>query len=446
MTLLCVPIMVESVDAALADARAARDAGADLVEFRIDQLFSGAAGKAGEEEERRVLRLVSTSPLPCIVTCRAMSEGGHYDGDDERRVSLLERLGTASGAGEHPPRYVDVEAATYARSANLRMKVDLAVKRETSLILSMHDFNGRPPDLLRRVAQMRAEATPAVLKIAYRARSLRDNLELFDLLAEAERPMIALAMGPFGLLSRVLAPKFRGFITFASLRPQAATAPGQPTVHELLDLYRFRAIGARTRVYGVIGYPVEHSISPAVHNAGFEAAGADAVYLPLPVPPEYEHFKATLGAMIDHPRLDFCGCSVTLPHKEHLVRFAREEAGAGAQPWEIDEATRASGAANTLVIGRDEPGRAERFGVLNTDAPAGAACLVEELGTLAGRRVGLLGAGGVARSIACGLLSAGAHALPDQVAAQAQQAQDKQAKRPAISFFRSGQKDCGSAE
>jgi 3-dehydroquinate dehydratase/shikimate dehydrogenase len=252
-------------------------------------------------------------------------------------------------------------------------------------------------------------------------------------------------MGRFGLMSRVLAPKFGGFLTFASLRPSSATAPGQPTLSELLDLYRFRAITPKTRVYGVIGWPVEHSLSPAVHNAGFEALWPDtweeeadasmgtagtaeqgvqndrnfeAVYLPLPVPPEWEHFKATLAAIIDHPRLDFGGCSVTLPHKGHLVRFAREAIadGGGGVEWSIDSLSEVCGAANTLVVERGPGGAAVRARVLNTDAMAAVSCLrkallngsVPEPADLSGVRVGLLGAGGVARSIAAGLLGAGA--------------------------------------
>src|SRR5690606_36932426 len=98
----------------------------------------------------------------------------------------------------------------------------------TRLILSTHDFNGRPADLTRKILAMQAEPACAVVKVAYRARSIRDNLELFDTLSERQKPTIALGMGEFGLMSRALAPKFGGFLTFASLRDESATAPGQP--------------------------------------------------------------------------------------------------------------------------------------------------------------------------------------------------------------------------
>jgi len=258
----------------LDEAREAKEAGADLVEWRLDEVFHG---EGDEEGERLALKLCEQSPLPCIVTCRPTWEGGSYDGDEMARVSLFERLGTS----EHPPRYIDVELAAYTRSANLRQKVNLAVEargrdRHSSLILSIHDFEGRPADLTRKLAEAWGEERASVVKVAFRARSLRDNLELFDILREAPKPTIALGMGEFGLMSRVLAPKFGGFLTFASLRKESVTAPGQPTVRELLDMYRFRSIGKRTRVYGVIGWPVGHSMGPLIHNAGFEAVPAAA--------------------------------------------------------------------------------------------------------------------------------------------------------------------------
>ncbi len=424
--LVCVPILVHDVHAALAEAQSAKLAGADLIEFRIDEFFTGR-----DDEVPAVVRLVAQSPLPCVVTCRSASEGGHYEGDDNARISLYERLGTARGKGEHPPRYLDVELATYARSANIKQKVNLAVDHpaqlrdlRTGLILSMHDFGGRPNDLMRRFAQMNSEPAASIVKVAYRARSLRDSLELLDLPSQASKPTIALGMGEFGLLSRVLAPKFGGFLTFASLRPTTTTAPGQPTIRELLDTYRFRSINKNTHVYGLVGWPTSHSHSPALHNAGFASIGQDAVYLPLPIAADadreaaYLSFKATLLELIHHPRLDFKGCSVTLPHKENLVRLARE------QGWSLDAIARATGAANTLVLSdlqqprgpgvpsastTTTPSSLPLPHILNTDAPAALAGLSEALGTLTTKRITLLGAGGVARALAFALAHAGAH-------------------------------------
>ncbi|MFN0131990.1 MAG: type I 3-dehydroquinate dehydratase [Phycisphaerales bacterium] len=441
-SLLCVPILVESVETALRDAHEARRAGADLVEFRVDDFFTGAApeddhaGAAIDTPETRdVLRLAALSPLPCIITCRSAREGGGYDGPDDARVALYERLGTAfgkfpDGSAEHPPRYLDAELSTWERSANIRQKLRLAIDHpeqlrdlRTSLVLSMHDFDGRPVDLARRLAAMRAIDAARVLKIAYRCRSIRDNLEFFDILAERDRPTVALGMGEFGLMSRVLAPKFGGFLTFASLRSETVTAPGQPTIRELLDLYRFRSITPTTEVYGVIGYPLGHSLSPRVHNAGFAAIERDAVYLPMPVvggdgaggdrggaaaeatraisDGGYESLKATLTELIEHPRLAFRGASVTIPHKENLVRLARESG------WRIDADADAIGAANTILVERGTGGAAAGISVHNTDAQAIVASLEVAIGSLAGARITVLGAGGTARAAAFALARAG---------------------------------------
>lgn len=406
-TMVCVPIMCRDVGSALTDAEAARDHGADLVEYRVDELFAGVGDGA---ETADVLRLVAESPLACIVTCRPEWEGGSYDGPEDERISLFEALGTSDA----PPAYIDVEQRAYEASENIRQKVNLAVQHpaqhrdvRTRLILSMHDFDGRPPDLTRRLSRAWSEPAASVVKVAFRARSLRDNLELFDILREAPKPTIALGMGAFGLMSRVLAPKFGGLATFASLRDQSATAPGQPTLAELLDLYRFRAIGRATAVYGVIGWPVGHSLSPHVHNAGFEAVGHDGVYLPLPIAGDDADpagsdasFKATLLALATASHLDFRGASVTLPHKERLLALAEGEG------WAASDRARAAGAANTLLGG---PGGSQGTpAVENTDAAAAVEPLRARLGSLRGRRVGLVGAGGVARGIASGLVADGA--------------------------------------
>jgi len=182
------------------------------------------------------------------------------------------------------------------------------------------------------------------------------------------------------------------------LRESEGTAPGQPTIEELTALYRFRSITPATKVYGVVGWPVGHSKSPAVHNAGFEAVGHDGVYLPLPIPPEWEHFKATVTSLIEDEHLDLAGLSITIPHKAHALRLAHELG------WSIDPFAASAGAANTITIDANRNVR-----VSNTDGTAARACLEDAIaGGLAGKRIAILGAGGVARGIAAALATSGA--------------------------------------
>ena len=423
MTLLCAAIRVESGEQALRDAGEAKRAGADLVEYRIDgfvesHLNQSPERKRGVEVTQRdpspqpsaggrgseIIELVASSPIPCVVTCRSAAEGGEFTGSDADRAALLQAIVEA----DQPPRYLDIELASLEQSSELqalsaaladRANVDSSAPR---VIVSLHDYQCRPADLSRRLARLRERDDATIVKIAYRARSLRDNLELFEIVRERDRPTIALGMGEFGLLSRVLAPKFGGFLTFASLQDNAATAPGQPTLGDLTNLYRLGSINPKTKVFGVIGWPIGHSLSPMVHNAAFEAIDYDGVYLPMPVPTEWEHFKATLGAMVDDRALDFTGASVTIPHKEHLIRFAKERVDEG---WTIDPIAEVAGAGNTIARAADG------WCVVNTDAPAIVSCLENALGDLAGRTILILGAGGAARAAAAGLLESHARAL-----------------------------------
>jgi len=387
-TLICAPILCDDLVLAKEDGERARLAGADLIEWRVDGVFRGA----GDDEGLKAIEmLVAGSPLPCVVTCRVSAEGGLYEGPDAERIELIERVCQM----DTPARYVDVELASLEADAEFRARVEKACGRiaerehAPGLIVSMHDFEGRPENLSRRLGDLRAIESASVLKVAHRARSLRDNVELFEMLEERDRPTIALGMGEYGLMSRVLGAKFGAFLTFASVRDESSTAPGQPTVSDLLNLYRFRDIGGRTKVYGVIGHPVGHSLSPLVHNAGFESVGHDGVYVPMPVAPGWEPFKATVLALTESRDLEFEGASVTLPHKENAVRLAQEEG------WRLDADARDLGAANTILDER----------VINTDTNAIAACVREHCDGATSALV--LGAGGAARAAAWTLKESG---------------------------------------
>lgn len=399
MTKLTVPIMVTGVQQALSLAVKAAEHGADLVEFRIDRFTA---------ESEAITALVEQSPLPCVVTCRLKNEGGEFDGDEATRIACFE----AACAGTRQPAYLDVELVAWQKSVDLRQAVQQLVDHpgqvnptDTGLILSNHDFDGRPIDLYQRIEAMLASPPCRVMKIAWRARSLRDNLEAFNLVLQRHKPTIALCMGEAGLPSRLLSRKFGALLTFVASEAGAGTAPGQPTLDQIKRLYRWDALNAETKVYGVIGWPVGHSISPAFHNAGFEAVEFNGVYLPMPIPPEYEHFKATAGAWLDAGDLHFRGASVTIPHKANLLRFVKEQAG--DRTTEIEPLAERIGAANTLTV-RDDGSLL----ACNTDYAAALDAVCEGMGepraALAEKRVAVIGAGGAARAIVAGFAQHGA--------------------------------------
>lgn len=399
MTMLVSSIFIRdalTVTEAMERAQRATRLGARLIEWRIDEL-------AETPQASRVIQtLLADSPAPCILTCRPHWEGGLYEEDDESRIELMKE----SLECGHPPKYIDLELRTLQEHPQpARRLIDTidhlnAGGCEVGLILSSHDFERRPVDLLQRIEAMTNEPACTIIKVAWTARSLRDNLEAFALLRDRKKPTIALCMGEFGLMSRVLAGKFGGFMTYAAESHDTKTAPGQPTIDELRRLYRFDSIGPETKVYGVIGWPVGHSLSPKLHNAGFDSTGHDGVYLPLPIPPEYEHFKATVGELLDDAALDFRGASVTIPHKENLIRFVKEREGS------IEPIAGFIGAANTLTIHDDG-----MIDTSNSDCPAAIQTLCTHMDidheTLAGKSVAMLGAGGVARAIVAGLSQLG---------------------------------------
>lgn len=389
----------------VADARAA---GAELVELRVDMIGDAAAVEALLREPHEI---------PYILTIRSAAEGGRWDGDEAERISLIERLGLLR------PGYVDVEWSTWRASANIRQKIGLVCdtdaggesmhasrRARNKLILSHHDFEGTPADLSTLFADL-AETPASVIKVATTARDATDALRMLEQLKQhaAARPTIAIAMGEAGLASRVLARKFGAFATFAAFSCQDGSAPGQPAVEQLRGLYRWDEIGQETRVYGVVGNPVGHSQSPAIHNAAMAADGVDGVYLPFPVNPAYEDFAVFADFASRNGWLDIGGLSVTLPHKQHALRWLEENAGV------LEPAAGRIGAVNTLTApprsanaGKNGTGElAAGWRGANTDAPGGLAALqtVQALqgGGLKGRRVRILGAGGAARALAAGL-------------------------------------------
>lgn len=357
------------------DAILAAEAGADIVELRIDRLTDAVP--------------VPEMPLPYIVTCRPTWEGGQSTLSDQERLDLIDMMSEMAGAA-----YIDIELETFRRRPDA---ADMG-HYPRRLILSAHDFKGRPSisKLLLTMAERRAH----VNKLVWMARTVRDNLEAFEILQNRQKPTIALCMGEAGLISRVLAKKFRAFLTFASLRDESATAPGQVTITDMKRIYRWDAINPRTKVYGVVGSPIMHSMSPAIHNAGFDAIGQDGVYLPMLVNPGYESFKAFMETFLAFEALDLSGLSITIPHKENALRYLKEKSA------EVEDLAERIGAVNTISI---EAGRLRGF---NTDYSAILDTVTTALNItrdqLKDLRIAVIGAGGTGRTAVAALAYYGA--------------------------------------
>jgi 3-dehydroquinate dehydratase/shikimate dehydrogenase len=352
---LCVTVTAPTT----AELRKRRDAvvDADLVELRLDSVSD--PNVAGALAGRR---------LPTIVTCRPAWEGGQFRGSEEERKRLLIEAFTL-GAD-----YVDVE---------WRAHFDDLIAREAGrrIVLSAHDFDMLPIDLLARVHAMKSTGAE-VVKLAVKTTRLTDCLPLLDIASQGHRHggLVIVGMGEHGLATRVLASRFGSMWTYAGSQADI----GQLSPERLLDEYQFRSLTRTTEVYGIVGRPVAHSASPAMHNAAFRAARLDAVYLPLPAVDvdDFVEFARALGIK---------GASVTIPYK--IALYER-----------VDEAyavARRIGAINTIRV---EDGR---WIGGNTDASAFLAPLSRRV-PLTGTRVAVLGAGGASRAVAVALASSGA--------------------------------------
>ena len=249
---ICATVTAETTE----ELRRKRDAviGADLVELRLDTV-----------RDPNVAAALSGRKLPVIITCRPAWEGGRFKGAEEERKRMLQDA-LSRGA-----EYVDIEW-----KANF---IDLlAPTAGRRVVLSSHDFTGVPADLVSRAQAMRATGAE-VVKLAVTTSRLRDCLPLLDLGAQVARQgTVLIGMGPCGLATRVLARKFGSLWSYAGDEQQV----GQTTLADLLHTYRFRSLTETTEVYGLVGSPIGHSVSPAMHNAAIDAMRLDAVYLPFP--------------------------------------------------------------------------------------------------------------------------------------------------------------------
>ena len=391
MTLLTVPVTNSPTGEIIGEIERLSRLGADAVELRLDHLR--AMDLAG---------VVRQSPLPLIVTCRREDEGGKQPVDDPTRIRWW-RDALRAGA-----EFIDVEWRSWRENPDIRRELEpLLKKNKTRLILSYHDFSGCPKDPARLTAQIADEPAADIVKIVWKPTDIRDNLICFDLLGDRQRltggkPLIALCMGEAGLISRILAKKMDAFLTFASPDQGAESAPGQVTLARMKDLYRWDALNAETELYGVIGCPVGHSLSPTIHNPAFAEIRYNAVYLPFLVPAQPEVFDEFVDGLSSRARICFRGASVTIPHKKNALDFVRARGGP------IEPLAETIGAANTLVVSPNGPPEA-----YNTDYSAAREALTRAMGIkikdLAGIRIAVLGAGGVARAVVAALTDAGAN-------------------------------------
>jgi 3-dehydroquinate dehydratase / shikimate dehydrogenase len=338
-----------------------------------------------------------------IATCRRTTSGGKFKGTV---AAQLEVLAKAAAAG---CQLVDVERQT---AAKLKPQQLQKLRSQAAVVLSFHDFHATKK-LDETLAKM--EVYPAdFYKIVSTATTLYDNVAMMKFLEKQSdrHSLVALCMGEQGIISRVLGVRAGSTFTFAAVSPDERTAPGQVTAQDLRSVYRIDQVDVATRVYGVAGDPVAHSLSPIIMNTALRRENVNAVYLAL----HAKTLKDLLACVRDIP---IHGLSITMPYKEAILDHLDN----------TDSHTTKIGACNTVVRAQD--GKLYGF---NTDT-AGVVRPLEQRLALEGARVLVLGAGGAARAAVFGLKERGCEVFilnrtPAPAQKLARQAKARTIKRP----------------
>ena len=366
-SMICVSIGRGRQRQMLAEHRHLVEQGAKMVELRLDYING----------EVNLKRLLADRPCPVIITCRRQQDGGKWTGEEKSRLMLL-RTAIAEGV-----EYVDLEED---------IATEIPRFGKTKRIVSYHNFTNTPENLIEIHARL-TSLDADVAKLSTMANHWHDNMRMLTLVNEADVPTVGMCMGEIGTPSRILAGKFGAPLTYATFHHERTLAPGQLSYAQMSSVYHYERINADTEIYGVIADPIGHSLSPVIHNAAFRQLGLNMVYIPFRVPREdLEQF------LTDARQIGVRGLSVTIPHKETIIRHLDK----------IDGTVVGIGAANTVILdGQVTIG-------YNTDFRGAMGSLDQTIGgirsdkPLSGKTALVLGAGGVAKALVFGLNRRGA--------------------------------------
>ncbi len=347
----------------MAELQEAVKRGGKFIELRLDFLAKAVDFK----------RLAPLKLCPWVATLRRVTDGGRFSGTEQERQIII-RQAIVSGVFE----WIDLE-----------MDIAASIPRfgQVKRIISYHNLTETPANLEDIYADMLSKDGD-VYKIAVLAQTPTDVTRILNLQRTAPKPTVAFCMGDIGQPSRFLALKYGAPWIYAAFNKERGIAPGLPSLEEFKTTYPVRLIHPGIKVFGVVGDPLGHSLSPILHNHMYQRLKVDAIYLPFRVPRGQfpQAVEAYAGIPVE-------GYSVTIPHKEAAAQLARDK----------ELMVEATGAANTLV--RRDDGQ---FIATNSDYTAARDSIKTHL---AGRppeatreisqcAVLILGAGGVARAVA----------------------------------------------
>ena len=412
MTKLTASIVAKSFDEAIHDINRAIADGAEAIEIRLDYLISDNAQPTGSASEnfisRECSRLIENCPLPIIWTVRHVSEGGMFKGSIEEQFDILTKAINIGG------NYLDIEYRRWEQAHDKhhdkQNEIIQAIKqvrargRDVKVILSYHDFEGTYHyigDIAKRIAD---DEYADVVKVACKVNNICENFYLLDIFNRTDIATIAIGMGALGTISRILAAKFDAEITFASVGENKSSAPGQLTIRQMREEYNWERINQKTKLAGVLGHPIKHSLSPIMHNRVYRHMDVNVLYLRFDVEGGYSGFATFIDFIRERPEYDFIGLSVTIPHKTNAIEYLQKHS------YEIDELAQKIGAVNTIVFmpnGRLAGYNTDYKGILESLKIVGTM----ELSELSNKKVAVLGAGGVAKAIVAAMCSVGADVI-----------------------------------
>ena len=367
---VCLALSGDTIEDMLAIAESmARDN--PFIELRLDYLKQPLAALP------KIHRFLETHQyVTAIGTCRRAENGGKFKGS---LASQLEVLSKAHAAG---CQIVDLELQSALKSKSEALA---RLRNRAGFILSFHDFRATRnlDETLGKMLKIPAD----FYKVVTTATTLSDNVAMMKFLqTQSEKhALIGLCMGEQGIISRVLSVRAGSAFTFGAASADLKTAPGQVSARDLRSIYRLEQVDAATRIYGVAGDPIEHSLSPVIMNAALRRENVNGVYLAL-------HAK-TLKDLIHCVRgIPLHGLSITMPYKQAMLPYLDN----------TDAHTAKIGSCNTVVRGQD--GKLYGF---NTDA-AGVVRPLEQRLSIDNAKFLVLGAGGAARAAVFGLKERGA--------------------------------------
>ncbi|MDQ3324050.1 MAG: shikimate dehydrogenase [Acidobacteriota bacterium] len=362
---ICVSVCAETSDEFIENINRATEI-ADVVELRFDCLEKNEL----QDALLKVKNLEISKFL--LATFRPQEQGGKRELTFTERVKFWESFFWNNNLEN---LYADFEF-------DLKSIFNL---KSTKSIFSFHDFAGVPDNLATIYNTGKTLTNADILKIAVQADDISDSLAVWNLLEKSKtdkKQIVPIAMGEAGKWTRILGLAHGAPLTYAALDAGNETAPGQITARDMIDVYRVKKLNEQTEVYGIVGNPVAHSLSPFMHNAAFRFHKLNCVYIPFEVKNLDEFVKRFARPETREIEWNLKGFSVTIPHKQAIIKYLDSS----------DETARKIGAVNTVKI---DNGKLCGF---NTDAAGFIEPLKNAYGDLRRVKVAVLGNGGAARA------------------------------------------------